>query len=146
MWTSNDYCKGPTSMCQHKSKHLRRITLLLQQVLFTIHHICKTQSLSVHWLSSSIFTCFVVVRPSVSLHGNISFSFQPLTIYLHWDEELHKDKYRDKDTQTQTRTDTKCFQDPIYAIFIKSREFKDLKCNIDCLLVMTKTKTFWKWT
>ena len=42
---------------------------------------------------------------------------------------------------TQTKTDTKCFQDLMYAIFIKSREFKNLKCDIGCLLVMTKIKT-----
>ena len=29
----------------------------------------------------------------------------------------------------------------MYAIFIKSRGFKDLKYYIGCLLVMTKTKT-----
>ena len=91
-------------------------------------------------------------------HGDISFSFPPLTIYLHcmmfepykpyifwkliiwWDidrdEDLQKDKYKD----TQTQTNTKC-QDPIYAIFFISREFKDLKIYIDCLLVMTQTKT-----
>ena len=34
-----------------------------------------------------------------------------------------------------------CFQDPVYAIFIKSRGFKDLKYYIGCLLVKTKTKT-----
>ena len=55
------------------------------------------------------------------------------------DKYLQKDKY--KDTHTQTKTNTKCFEDPIYAIFIKSRGFKDLKYYICCLLVMTKTKT-----
>ena len=53
------------------------------------------------------------------------------------DEYLQKDK----DTHTQTKTNTKCFRDPMYAIFIKSRGFKDLKYYIGCLLVMTKTKT-----
>ena len=38
---------------------------------------------------------------------------------------LQKDKYKDKDTHTQTNT--KCFQDPMYAIFFKSRGFKDIK-------------------
>ena len=42
-------------------------------------------------------------------------------------------------TNTKTKTDTKCFQDLMYAIFIKSREFKNLKCDIGCLLV-TKTQ------
>ena len=42
------------------------------------------------------------------------------------DEYLQKDKYKDKDTHTQTKTNTKCFQDPMHAIFIKSRGFKDL--------------------
>ena len=31
------------------------------------------------------------------------------------DKDLQKDKY--KDTQTQKKTNTKCFQDPMYAIF-----------------------------
>ena len=59
------------------------------------------------------------------------------------DEDTQKDKNKDKDTQTQTKTDTKCFQDPMYAIFIKS---KNLKCDIGCLLLMKKTKTWWTWT
>ena len=57
------------------------------------------------------------------------------------DEDLQKDKYKNKDTQTQTKTNKTCLQDPMCAIFFKSREFKDLKYYIDCLLVMTKTKT-----
>ena len=52
-----------------------------------------------------------------------------------------EDKYKDKGTHTQIKTNTKCFQDPMYAIFIKSRGLKDLKYYIGCLLVMTKTKT-----
>ena len=43
------------------------------------------------------------------------------------DEYLKKDKYKDKDTYTQTKTNTKCFQDPMYAIFIKSNGFNDFK-------------------
>ena len=39
------------------------------------HSHCETQSHTVHWLSSSIFTC-LFVRPSVRPHGDIS-------IYLH---------------------------------------------------------------
>ena len=31
-------------------------------------------------------------------------------------EDLQKDKY--KDTETQTQTKTKCFEDPMYAIFL----------------------------
>ena len=50
-------------------------------------------------------------------------------------------KDKDKDTQTQTKTETKYFQDPMYAIFIKSMEFKNLKCDIGCLLV-TKTQFY----
>ena len=57
------------------------------------------------------------------------------------DKYLQKDKYKDKDTHTQTKTNTKGFQDLMYAIFIKSRGFKDLKYYIGCLLVMTQTKT-----
>ena len=55
------------------------------------------------------------------------------------DEDLQKDKYKDIDTHT--KTNTKCFQDPTYAIFFKSRGFKDLKYYIGSLLVMTKTKS-----
>ena len=36
------------------------------------------------------------------------------------DEDLQKNIYKDKDTQTQKKTDTKCFQDLMYAIFIKA--------------------------
>ena len=45
------------------------------------------------------------------------------------------------ETMTYKKTNTKCFQDPMYAISIKSRGFNDLKYYIGCLLVMTKTKT-----
>ena len=55
------------------------------------------------------------------------------------DEDLQKDKYKDIDTHT--KINTKCFQDPTYAIFFKSRGFKDLKYYIGSLLVMTKTKS-----
>ena len=48
------------------------------------------------------------------------------------DKYLQKDKYKDKDTQT--KTNKTCFQDPMYAIFFKSRWFKDLEYYIDCLL------------
>ena len=47
-----------------------------------------------------------------------------------------------KKTKTKTQPNTKCFQDPMYAIFFKGRGFKDLKYYIGCLLVMTKTKCF----
>ena len=30
-------------------------------------------------------------------------------------------------TKTKTKTKTKCIEDPTYAIFLKSREFKDIK-------------------
>ena len=35
-------------------------------------------------------------------------------------EDLQKDKYKDKDTETQKQC-WKCFHDPMYAIFLKSR-------------------------
>ena len=35
------------------------------------------------------------------------------------DNEKDVDKYIYKDTQTQTKTNTTCFQDPMYAIFLK---------------------------
>ena len=44
-------------------------------------------------------------------------------------------------THTHTKTNTKWFQDPMYAIFFKSRGFKDLNYYIGCPLVMRKTKT-----
>ena len=45
------------------------------------------------------------------------------------------------DTQTKANKNTKLFQDSMYAIFVKSRGFKDLKYYLGCLLVMTQTKT-----
>ena len=45
------------------------------------------------------------------------------------------------ETKTYKKTNTKLFQDPMYAIFFKSRGFKDLRYYIACLLVTTKTKT-----
>ena len=45
------------------------------------------------------------------------------------------------ETKTYKKTNTKCFRDPMYAIFFKSRGSKDLKYYIGSLLVMTKTKT-----
>ena len=34
-------------------------------------------------------------------------------------------------TKTQKKTNTKCFKDPMYAIFLKSRGFKDFKYDMD---------------
>ena len=47
---------------------------------------------------------------------------------------LQKNKYKDKGTQTKTKTYTKCLQDPMYSyiFFLKSRGFKDLKYYIGC--------------
>ena len=42
-------------------------------------------------------------------------------------DDIDGDKDLQKDKDTQTKTNTKCFQDPMYAIFIKSRGFNDLK-------------------
>ena len=42
------------------------------------------------------------------------------------DNDQDEDSQKDKDTQTQTKTNKKCFQDPMYAIFFKSRGFKDI--------------------
>ena len=40
------------------------------------------------------------------------------------------------DTKTQTKTNTKCFKDPMYAIFLKIIGFKDFKyaCFLRLLL------------
>ena len=54
--------------------------------------------------------------------------------------DQYEDKYKDKDTETQKQTKTKCFQDPMYAIFFKSRGSKDLIYHINCLLVTTNTR------
>ena len=43
---------------------------------------------------------------------------------------IKKKIYKDKDTQTQTKTNMMCFQDPMHAIFLKSRGFKDIKYGI----------------
>ena len=34
-------------------------------------------------------------------------------------------------TNTQTNTNTKCFKDPMYVIFLKSRRFNDFKYDMD---------------
>ena len=34
-------------------------------------------------------------------------------------------------TNTQTKTYTKCFKEPMYVIFLKSRGFKDFKYDMD---------------
>ena len=34
-------------------------------------------------------------------------------------------------TNTQTKTNTKCFKDPTYVIFLKSRGFKDFKYDME---------------
>ena len=60
------------------------------------------------------------------------------------DEYLQKDKYKDKDTHTQTKTNTKCLQDPMYALFFKSRGFEDIKYGIPSKIVHQtfSTQTF----
>ena len=59
-----------------------------------------------------------------------------------------KQTYKNTNTKTttQTKTNTKWSKDPMYAIFFKTRGFEDLKYYIGCLLLMTKTKTWWTWT
>ena len=53
-------------------------------------------------------------------------------------DDNDRDGYLKKDKDTHTQTNTKCFQDPMYAIFIKSRGFKDLRYYIGCLLLVDK--------
>ena len=58
--------------------------------------------------------------------------------------------YKKTNTKTKThrhktKTETMCLQDPMYAIFFKSRRFKDLNYYIGCPLVMRKTKTKLKY-
>ena len=38
---------------------------------------------------------------------------------------------RHSKTNTQTKTNTKCFKDPMYVIFFKSTGFKDFKYDMD---------------
>ena len=45
-------------------------------------------------------------------------------------DDNDRDKYKYKDTHIQTKTNTKCFQDPMYAKFIKRSGFKYLKYHI----------------
>ena len=77
----------------------------------------QTQSHTVHWLTSPLFTSLLFVRP----HGDISI-YDVLDNTNHifseslssgndndWDEDLQKDKYKDKDTQTQqSASKTQC--------------------------------------
>ena len=37
----------------------------------------------------------------------------------------------DTKANTKTKTNTKCFKDPMYAIFLKSRGFQDFKYDMD---------------
>ena len=52
--------------------------------------------------------------------------------------KTYKKKYKYKD-----ETQTKCFQDPLYATFFNSREFKDIKYAISSkILPKISTKHF----
>ena len=75
-------------------------------------------------------------RPA-SIHSTQGRFAKALTIYTF---NVNCESQQSKDTHTQTKTNPKCFRDPMYAIF-KSRGFKDSKYDIGCLLVMTKTRT-----
>ena len=146
-------------------RHLIKVTKRSGQVMYLTNKktnaIKKTCLLKV-LIAKLSFKCrlaeyfhfpFGCLSPWWRLHLSPSYDVLDHTNYIFSEGlssgPLTQDKYRDKDTQTQTRTDTKCFQDPMYAIFIKSREFKDWKCDIGCLLLMTKTKTktkrWWTW-
>ena len=62
----------------------------------------------------------------------------------------------DTKTNTKTKTNTTCFKDPMYAIFLKISGFKDFKYDmdmdmsdmdvVDMDVVDTKTKTNTMWT
>ena len=58
-------------------------------------------------------------------HINHIFSFDLVTTTINT-----KTCKKDKDRETQTQTKTKCFQDPVYAIKLKSRGFNDFKYDI----------------
>ena len=47
-------------------------------------------------------------------------------------------------TNTKTKTNTKCIEDPTYAIFSKSREFKDTDAEITKTNTKTDAKTYTK--
>ena len=49
----------------------------------------------------------------------------------------------DKD---KTKTNTKCFKDPMYVIFLKSREFKDLKYDMDMNMSDMAVMDIKSWT
>ena len=120
-----------------------------------MHTLCATFGLNAHtlyWESEStsrihtIFwmcVCTFVTSFSFSICLNYIYDVSDHTNHIFseilssgddndWDKDLHKDYYKDKDTQTNTNT--KCFQDPMYAIFFKHRGFKDLKYYIGSLL------------
>ena len=102
---------------------------------------------TIYWPQHCNIFCCSICWPAlfsliaaVCLHGNISIylhrmMFQtPQTIYFLKAHHLVM-------KMTGTNTNTKCFQDPMYAIFIESRGLKDLKYYTGSLLVMTKTRT-----
>ena len=102
---------------------------------------------TIYWPQHCNIFCCSICWPAlfsliaaVCLHGNISIylhcmMFQtPKTIYFLKAHHLVM-------KMTGTNTNTKCFQDPMYAIFIESRGLKDLKYYTGSLLVMTKTRT-----
>ena len=104
---------------------------------FTLYSKCPSVRVSVH-ICDILLILYLSPLYDVPDHTNHIFSESSSSGDDNdQDENLQEDKYKD----TQTKTNTKCFQDPMYAIFIKSRGFKDLKYYIGSLLVMTKTKT-----
>ena len=86
----------------------------------------------VYKLKFCLFVCFYVITSTFPIWRLqiIPKSCQTPHIIHHWkeddindenDKDTHKDQYKWK-----TMTKTKCLKDPSYAIFSKSREFKDI--------------------
>ena len=94
-----------------------------EQIKTSIDHKKTKLLFSMDYKYNDCLTLYIFIWNDLDggVGGNQNFDFPPKCWQAPWEEG--------------------CFQDPMYAIFIKSRGFKDFKYYIGCLLVMTKTKT-----
>ena len=85
--------------------------------------------LSIYTALSSLFGCpawkHLHLSPLYDVLDHTNYIFSE-SLSSSDDNDQDEDMQKDKDTQTQTNTNTECFQDPMYAIFLKSRGFKDI--------------------
>ena len=76
--------------------------------------------------------CYIFEKQRVQGYRCRDYKDKYKDIYKDRDKDKDKDIDIDKEKdKTKTRTNTKCIEDPTYAIFSKSREFKDIKYDQD---------------